>query len=140
MKLFHFFFRTILDIVDLLKKANNIFLALILLVAVTGVRLNKHYCMGEFKTVTLFASSEPCADDGTSGLMPCCEDVSERLQIKEIVQASFDFDIRLQLAVVNMGLDDLFNVLIVSFKPLNNTYSIPFPDKDIPVYFQSLLI
>ena len=75
---------------SLFRKIANIFLAVLLLVATTGVTLNKHYCMGRLKSVAVFVSANPC-DNGMEDPMPCCKDTSEELKVDELTKASFDF-------------------------------------------------
>ena len=125
-----------------LKNIANTLLAIILLIATTGVTLNKHYCMGRLMSIAVNEHATHCFD-GEEEQMPCCKDVSEELKIEEITTTGFDFD----------ATPDLFQLAIVSYvlledpildddpdKPHFQHYSPPLPDKDITVLVQSFLI
>lgn len=127
----------------LFRKIANVFLAILLLVATTGVTLNKHYCMGRLKSVAIFASANPCSENGVPTPMPCCEDTSEQLKVDELTKASFDFK----------GTADLYQIAAIAYvlleqnylsldenKPAYYNYSPPLPDQDIRVLNQVFLI
>lgn len=133
--------RTFAEVI-LLKKIANISIALVLLVATTGVTLNKHYCMGRLKAVALFQSANTCADEGMTDPMPCCEDVSEELKVENLTKASFDFKSSPELVQL-AAFQHAFLVVIISNKkerPSFQNYSPPPSDRDIPVLIQSFLI
>lgn len=118
-------------------------LAVLLLIATTGVTLNKHYCMGRLQSVAIFQSAQNCMDDEGAEPMPCCQDVSEELKLDEVAKASFEFK----------GAPDLVPMAIVSFILLDHdlltstkgqnqylSYTPPALEKDVPVLIQSFLI
>jgi hypothetical protein len=130
-------------VVILFKKIVNTLLALLLLVATTGVTLNKHYCMGRLKSVAVFHSAENCSGDGMTDPMPCCEDVSEQLKVDDLTKASFDFKVAselFQLAAISYLQIDQKNSSIEQDKPKFQDYSPPPFDQDIPILIQSFLI
>lgn len=124
----------------LLRKIVNVALALILLVATTGVTLSKHYCMGRLKSVAINEHASHCFKSETDR-MPCCEDVEEELKVEEITTSSFDVDLS----------PDLYQIASITFVLLHQTSqsvaitfpleeSPPLPDQDIQVLYQSFLI
>jgi len=96
---------------SLIKKIANMNLAIALLVATTGVTLNKHYCMDRLMSAAINAPAIHCADEDREKQMPCCEDVSQELKINDITQVSFDFDSQ----------PDLFQIAIIQHALLNRT-------------------
>ena len=48
-----------------------LFLALTMLVGSVGVTVNRHFCMGELKSLTLFGRVQPCAMDAVRAKPPC---------------------------------------------------------------------
>lgn len=128
--------------VRIFKNIANTFLAIILLIATTGVTLNKHYCMGRLKSIAVNEHAEHCYD-GEEEQMPCCKDISEELKIEEVTTVAFDFDATpdlYQLAIVNYVLLEDVAVGFEYAKPHFQHYSPPLPDQDIPVLIQSFLI
>lgn len=118
-------------------------MAITLLIATTGVTLNKHYCMGRLKSIAIFHHAENCMGEGMVDPMPCCQDVSEELKIEEITSSTFNFDSApelYQLAVVSYILIDQDLVSIEQDHPEFLDYEPPPTDKDIPVLIQSFLI
>lgn len=133
----------IFEAMILLRKIVNTFLALTLLLATTGMTLNKHYCMGRLVSVAVNESAAPCSENGEPVQMPCCEDVSEELKVEEVAQASFDFNATpdlYQLAIVTYFLLDAPLVSVEQGQVKFQNYSPPPPDRDIPVLVQSFLI
>ncbi|MEP5614386.1 MAG: hypothetical protein ABJP45_19195 [Cyclobacteriaceae bacterium] len=126
----------------LFRKIVNTLVAIILLIATTGITLNKHYCMGRVKSVAIFHHAENCMGNDLIDPMPCCEDVSQQLKVENLAKASFEFESTLSLnllAVYYFVLDQR----LISFekdKPEFHDYSPPPPDRDIPVLIQSFLI
>ena len=125
-----------------IKKLINTLLVAVLLVATTGVTLNKHYCMGKLKSIAVNEHAEHCFE-GEDEQMPCCQEISEELRVEEITTTVFDFD----------ATPHLYELAIVNFVLLNNSYydaqvekptfliyDPPLPDRDIPVLIQSFLI
>lgn len=126
----------------ILKNIANTFLAITLLIATTGITLNKHYCMGRLKSIAVNEHAEHCFE-GEEEQMPCCKDISEELKVEEITTVGFDFDATpdlYQLAIVQYVLLQNHNFGLQSEKPHFQHYSPPLPDRDIPVLVQSFLI
>ncbi|MEP1096031.1 MAG: hypothetical protein ABJG78_13035 [Cyclobacteriaceae bacterium] len=127
----------------LFRKIVNTLLAITLLIATTGVTLNKHYCMGRVKSVAVFHHAENCMGDNLIDPMPCCEDVSEQLKVEHLTKASFDFESSpslYQLAIISYFVLDQDLISVEKDKPKFQNYSPPPPDRDIPVLIQSFLI
>lgn len=62
----------------MLKKASHILLALILLVSTMGMAVSKHYCGGNFVSVSIFKQAKSCCDmDG------CCKNENHFYQVKD---------------------------------------------------------
>lgn len=124
------------------KKIVNVLLAILLLIATTGVTLNKHYCMGRLKSVAVNAHANHCFE-GEAEQMPCCKDVSQELKVEEITTVGFDFD-------AHPDLYELFSITSLSFDDVPEHtdqthvqflhYSPPLPDRDVIVLVQSFLI
>ncbi len=128
--------------VRIFKNIANTLLAIILLIATTGVTLNKHYCMGRLKSIAVNSHAEQCFDN-EEDQMPCCKDISEELKIEEVTTVDFDFDATpdlYQLAIVNYVLLEDITADFEFAKPHFKHYSPPLPDRDIPVFIQSFLI
>ena len=89
----------------------NLFLAITLLLATSGILLSKHYCLGRLKSVTVFEHAKGCADNPEGEQMPCCEDVETLLKVEEVTQVSFDFD----------GQPTLFLVSTIEWLPKDST-------------------
>ena len=125
-----------------MRHANQIlhsFLALVLLLATTGVTLNKHYCMGRLKSVAINEVAKQC---GEGEKMPCCEDIAEELKVEEVSTTSFDFDASqdlYELAIINFVLKDSDADFASIFIPEIHTDPPP-PDRDITVLVQKFLI
>lgn len=124
----------------LLRKIANLTLALILLVATTGITLSKHYCMGRLKSVAINEHAAHCFIN-ESEQMPCCEDVEEELKIEEVTTASFDLDLQ----------PDLYQIAAITFILFNDSprhtivksslgKSPPLPDQDFQILHQTFLI
>lgn len=125
----------------ILKNIANTLLAIILLIATTGVTLNKHYCMGKLKSIAVNGHAEQCFE-GEAEQMPCCKDVSEELKVEEVITPAFDFDATpelYQLTIVNLVLLDLVELEEVEKYHFKH-YSPPVPDKDIQVLNETFLI
>ncbi|NQZ79064.1 MAG: hypothetical protein HRT61_23545 [Ekhidna sp.] len=125
----------------LAKQIANTFLAITLLIATTGITLNKHYCMGRLKSIAINEVAKKCNGESQEK-MPCCNDVSQQLKVEEITTSDFDFD----------SAPDLYEVALISFvllddnesKELKNNafqhYSPPPPEIDVQSGFQVFLI
>lgn len=139
----HWDYFTYLCNVILLRKIVNTFLAITLLIATTGVTLNKHYCMGRVKSVAIFHHAENCMGNDLVDPMPCCEDVSEELKVEHLTKASFGFESSAslyQLAVITYFVLDQDLISVEKDKLEFQNYTPPPPDRDIPVLIQSFLI
>lgn len=119
------------------RRIANTFLAVLLLVATTGVTLNKHYCLGRLQSVAVFVNANPC-DTGMEDPMPCCEDTSEELKVDEMTKSSFDFksttDLYLIAAITYVLLEDTYSSSYKQVKYYN--YDPPIPDQDRQVLHQ----
>ena len=127
----------------LLRKIVNTFLAITLLIATTGVTLNKHYCMGRVKSVAVFHHAENCMGNDLIDPMPCCEDVNQELKVDHLTKASFDFESSAnfyQLAIITYFVLNSDLASVENDKPAFQNYAPPPPDRDIPVLIQSFLI
>ena len=127
---------------QLVKNTITIFLAMLLLVATTGVTLSKHYCMGRLKSIAVFEQAGTCYE-GETTQMPCCEDVIQELKVKELAKTTFDFKFTPDLHTCTLATclvllhqatpSDVAGTVYVHYTP-------PLPDRDIPVLVQSFLI
>ncbi|MEM8938676.1 MAG: hypothetical protein AAGC64_04940 [Bacteroidota bacterium] len=126
----------------MLKYMMNAFLAAIFLTATTGVVLNKHYCMGNLKSVTINESATPCAQSGTSIPLPCCEEISQELKVEEVTQVSFEFDLHPALFDLGSILFGLFNQFVFNHResPQIKNYFPPPPYVDFQSDYQVFLI
>lgn len=127
----------------LFKKIVNVFLVVLLLVATTGITLNKHYCMGRLKSVAVFEKANPCIDYGFEEPMPCCEDISEELKVDEITNSTFDFKISPDYHLVAITTYLLINQDLLEPEITESNYSDYSPppiERDIPILVQSFLI
>ncbi|MFZ9046546.1 MAG: HYC_CC_PP family protein [Cyclobacteriaceae bacterium] len=124
-------------LVLLLRKIANLLLALVLLVATTGLTLNKHYCMGRLQSVAIVVSADTCKDV-TEDPMPCCKDTSEELKVDQMTKASFDFksapELHLLAVITYVLLEDTYSTL--DTKTSSNQPDPPLPDQDIRVLHQ----
>ena len=128
--------------VHIFKNIANTFLAITLLIATTGVTLNKHYCMGRLKSVAINEHATQCSG-GEEEPMPCCKDISEELKVEEFTTSGFDFDATpdlYQLAIINYVLIDATESATESEKLHFHHYSPPLPDEDITILTQTFLI
>ncbi|MEM0939521.1 MAG: hypothetical protein AAF600_04980 [Bacteroidota bacterium] len=120
----------------------NAFLVAIFLNAIIGVTLNKHYCMGRLKSVTINEPAIPCAEHGKPVSMPCCEEVIQELKIKEVAQVSFEFNSYpdlFELSGITFSLFDKFT-FINRESPQIKDYFPPPPDVDFQSDYQVFLI
>jgi len=69
-----------------MKNISNILVSFILLVATTGIVVNKHYSAGKLFSVSLYAEAESCCADGD--LCGCCDVETQVAQLKTDFQAS----------------------------------------------------
>lgn len=126
-----------------LHKIANVFLAISLLIATTGFTVNQHYCMGRLKAVAINESADPCSNKEAKEPMPCCEDVSQHLQVEEITKVSFDFDSQpdlVELAVISLNIANALSIEQELSNPSDHLYTSPPPDRDIQVAHQQFLI
>jgi len=124
-----------------IKNIANTILAAALLIATTGVTLNKHYCMGRLKSVAVNAHAANCSNADRGEQMPCCKDVSQELKINDITQVSFDFDSRpalFQIAIIQYVL--LNKTLLTEEKPSFKYDPSPPAKLDFQAVFQVFLI
>lgn len=124
------------------KNIANTFLAITLLVATTGITLNKHYCMGRLKSVAVNEHAAHCFA-GEEEQMPCCKDVSQELKVEEITTADFDFDANpslYELAIINFVIVNRDGISSDVDKSHFRHYSPPLPDAEFQIAHQVFLI
>lgn len=62
----------------MLRKISHIISAILLLVSSMGLAVSKHYCHGEFVSVSIFREADSCCD------MPgCCQNENHFYQVKD---------------------------------------------------------
>ncbi len=128
----------------LLKNILHYALTLMLLIATTGVTLNKHYCMGRLKSVAVFHKAESCKTKfGWECPKHCCDDQQEEYKVEDLskVNHNYDFSPELQLiSVIDYAviLDELYSE--DTDKPQYLNYKPPLIDQNIPVQVQSFLL
>ena len=128
----------------ILKNILHYVLALMLLLATTGVTLNKHYCMGRLKSVSVFHEAESCMTKfGRECPKHCCDDQQEEYKVEDLskVNHNYDFSPELQLIALveyTLILEELYSE--DTDKPQYLNYKPPLIDQDIPVQVQSLLL
>lgn len=127
----------------LFRKIANLSLAVLLLVATTGITLNKHYCMGRLKAVAIFEETKACGENESEEPMPCCKDVSEHMKVEEITEASFDFKSApdlFQIAIISFITSDKHLVIAASKTLAYSEYPLPLPDQELFILNQNFLI
>ena len=130
-----------------LRKISNICLALLLMVATSGITINKHYCLGFLKDVTILHEATSCM--AKMGLeeencpMDCCEETSQQVMVDDFQKGQFDSKLTPELklvAVISYFLTDLsLNSTHTDLHHYKN-YRPPLIEHDIPVMVQSFLL
>ena len=117
------------------------------MVATTGVTLNKHYCLGQLKSVSVFQEVESCMSkmdkEEENCPMECCDDISEEYKLDDFKQVSFDQSIQSpQLKLV--AIITYYFVNADKATTFTNSsyaqYMPPLIDQDIPILVQSFLL
>ena len=125
-----------------INKIVHLTLAGLLLLATTGVTLNKHYCMGRLKSIAINLPVHSCCDT-ESEKMPCCENTSEHFQVDdEQYKFSGDIDLKPKLylvALIEFFLPDYETTDGPAFDNYG-LYKPPVIAQDIPVTVQSFLL
>ena len=62
----------------MLRKISHIISAILLLVTSMGLAVSKHYCHGEFVSVSIFHEADSCCD-----MQGCCQNENHFYQVKE---------------------------------------------------------
>ena len=62
----------------MLRKISHIISAILLLVSSMGLAVSKHYCHGEFVSVSIFHEADSCCD-----MAGCCKNENHFYQVKE---------------------------------------------------------
>lgn len=132
---------------QLFKKIANVFLAVLLMVATTGVTLNKHYCLGQLKSISIFHEAKSCMTEmdmeEESCPLDCCDNTSEQYKLEEFKQVSFEDSFAPDLKLIAVISYFLANSDL-THAPASNTpnphYLPPLIDQDIPVMVQSFLL
>ena len=68
-----------------MKKLIHFGLALLLVVATTGVSISKHYCGDVLRNVSLYAEVDPCGD-GMEMPVDCCKDITNHFSVEDDFQ------------------------------------------------------
>ena len=68
-----------------MKKLIHFGLALLLVVATTGVSISKHYCGDMLRNVSLYAEADPCGD-GMEMPVDCCKDITNHFSVEDDFQ------------------------------------------------------
>lgn len=113
-----------------------------LLIATTGITINKHYCLGELKSIAINDHAPHCYE-GEDEKMPCCNESSQELKVSEITQEAFDFDSQPDLYELACTYFTILNIEFISTEEEQHhfaSYSPPIADKDISILYQSFLI
>lgn len=110
-------------------------LAILVLLGSAGVTVNRHFCMGELKSVAIFGEAEKCHKEQTKAHCPfhpapqeetegkkkgCCDDESELVQIDDQEQLTPDVSPVLTAWVADFP-PLLFNYLPPHPRPRKNT-------------------
>ncbi len=118
-----------------------------LIVASSGLTLNKHYCMGELRSVAIHKHAPNCyeliGEDGDME-MDCCENTSDLYQVddeQQLTKLSVDLKPDLKLvASVTFFLLDLAIIDAPSNQSEYLNYKPPLIAQDVPVLVQSFLL
>lgn len=86
----------------MLKKASHIILSILLLIAITGLTISKHYCGEELVSTSLFSEAESCCESSD-----CCKNETETYQLDE------DFSVSSITEIPELMQLDLFAVALV---------------------------
>ena len=130
-----------------LRKLSNICLALLLMVATSGITINKHYCLGFLKDVTILHETTSCM--AKMGLeeencpMDCCEETSQQVMVDDFQKVHFKSDLNPNLklvAVISYFLTDFSAASNNSDPSHYQNYRPPLIEHDIPVMVQSFLL
>ncbi len=128
-----------------LKVIGNFFVAVMLLIATTGMTMHKHYCLGQLKSIEINHKTKSCCADlfgAEDDADPCCNEVEQDLKVNELNQSLFSFEAQTSFFVVSwFALPDYSSDLFSA----ESAYayldaSPPLLNKDIPVLIQSFLI
>ncbi|MEM6522329.1 MAG: hypothetical protein AAF693_01000 [Bacteroidota bacterium] len=127
-----------------LKNIGHYFLALMLLMATTGVTINKHYCMGRLKSVSVFHEAKSClADHGRVCPKNCCEYEQEECKVEDLNKVNHNYNFSQDVHLISTAefvviLDGLYAPN--SDKPDYLNYKPPLIERNIPVQVQSFLL
>jgi hypothetical protein len=126
------------------KNIANVSMVVILMIATMGVTLNKHYCMGQLRNVSLFQQVASCEEGmGMSGEMDCCEDVTQEFKVEDFNKVKIDVK-----TDTNFNLLAVFTFVLIDYELVGIdtndanylSYIPPLIEKDIPILLQSFLI
>jgi len=141
------FYLSYLCKMQLLKNIVHISLAVLLLVATMGMSINKHYCMGQLKSVAIYMDAPNCFDlAGEKGKssMGCCETTSDFFQVDDDRQSvSYQFDIEADYTLLYAyGEYESGKMALLSSRvpQKNQYYKPPIPEQDVLIKVQSFLI
>ncbi|MEM6813813.1 MAG: hypothetical protein AAF600_05415 [Bacteroidota bacterium] len=128
----------------LLKNILHYFLALVLLAATTGVTLNKHYCMGRLKSISVLQEAKSClADHGRVCPKNCCEFEQEEYKVEDLNKVNHNYDFNPDVHLISSA--EFAIILDTLFTPDTSTpdylnYKPPLIEQNIPVQVQSFLL
>ena len=131
-----------------IKAISNILLAVVLLVTSMGVTVNKHYCMGQLKDVSVFHEAESCMKTMKMEMkggcsMHCCENITEEFKVEDFNKANFTTNLAAEyslLAVITYVLIDFDLISLAESYTHYLNYKPPLIELDIPVLVQSFLL
>lgn len=129
------------------RKIANTFLALLLVISTSGVTINKHYCLGFLKDISIFHEASSCMAEMNMQEedcpMECCEETSEQLLVDDFKQVVFETNLTPQLKLLVMISNIIGDLQFDASNPLKTpylNYSPPLIGQDIPVLVQSFLL
>ncbi len=109
-----------------LEVIGNVFVAIMLMIATTGMTMHKHYCLGQLKSIEINHKAESCADrmgleDEADCSMHCCKEESSQLKINDIDYAKVVLDLAPNLYLLAWA--DFFDFDVHFFEPVKISFS-----------------
>ena len=130
-----------------LKVIGNIFVAIMLLIATTGMTMHKHYCLGQLKSIEINHKAESCADimgleDEADCSMHCCKEESSQLKINDIDYTQVVLDLSPSLFLLSWT--DFFEFDTFFFEQIATSFprysKPPLPPSEYTTLYQVFLI
>ncbi|MDH3710413.1 MAG: hypothetical protein OER04_11020 [Cyclobacteriaceae bacterium] len=129
------------------RKITTICLALLLMVSTSGLTINKHYCLGFLKDISILHEASSCMAEMNlqeeECPMECCEETSESVMVDDFKQAGFNTNLAPDLKLIAVISHFLADAQLISSEISHNHfqyYSPPLIDRDIPIMVQSFLL